>query len=192
MQPPRKLMTSRRAIRWFDTVRDACDDLGDKAKREAFADAIIDASEYYASVGEPVPTELLIVGLLEGMVTHNTALGYFYNTIHTDALQVRKYLENILSDYEAKKYVWFQTSADGRAMLGTKPTATDLRNHIKADDVVLLLNDCIRLIANCQHQLEDIRDSFTVRGFSLKTITDIRIAKLEEVWVDGTRETTTD
>ncbi len=185
-------MTDRRAKRWFDTVRDACDDLSDAVKRDAFVDAVVDASEYYESVEKDVPSELLIVGMLEGMVTHNTALGYFYNTIHTDALQVRKYLEQVMADYEAKKYVWFQTSPDGRAMLGTKPSATDLRNHIKADDIVIILNDCIRLIADRQHMLEDIRDSFTVRGFSLKTITDIRVAKLEEVWIDGTRETTTD
>jgi hypothetical protein len=129
------------------------------------------------------------VGNLEQLVTENTGLAFFYNGIHTDALQVRKYLEMVLEGYEAKKFVWFQTSDDGRAQLGAKPTATDLRNHIKADDIVLILNDCIRLIADRQHMMEDVRDGFTTRGFSLKTIADMRIAKLEEVWVDGTRET---
>jgi len=85
--------------------------------------------------------------------------------------------------------VWFQTIDDDKAQLGVKPTATDLRNHIKSDDIVLILNDCIRLIADRQHMMEDVRTGFSNRGFSLKTITDIRIAKLEEVWVDGTRET---
>ncbi len=182
-------MINRRAKRWFDTVRDANDDFDDKEKRDKFIDAVLGAAEYYATVEADVPQELLIAGRLEGMVIENTALAYFYNSLHTDALQIRKYLENVLTDYESKKYVWFQTSSDGKAMLGTKPTATDLRNHIKADDNVQVLNDCIRLIADRQHMLEDIRDSFSIRGFNLKTITDIRIAKLEEVWIDGTRET---
>ena len=91
-----------------------------------------------------------------------------------------------MSEYEAKKYVWFQSTADGRAVVGTKPTATDIRNHIKSDDIVLVLNDCIRLIADRQHILEDIRESFTSRGFDLKAIMDIRVAQLEEVWIDGT------
>ncbi len=182
-------MSDRRAQRWFDRVRDANVDFDDEDHRTDFINAVLEAAEYYESVEKDVPTELLIVGRLESMVTENTALAYFYNTLHTDALQVRKYLENALSDYETKKYVSFQTSADGKAMLGTKPTATDLRNHIKADDNVQILNDCIRLIADRQHMLEDIRESFSTRGFNLKTITDIRVAKLEEVWIDGTRET---
>ena len=77
-------------------------------------------------------------------------------------------------------------------LAGSKLTATDLRNFIKADDVVQILNDCIRLVADRQHVLEDIRNGFVTRGFSLKTIADMRIAKLEEVWVDGTRETDND
>lgn len=180
---------TRRAQRWFDTVRDAYDDLDDPDIKANFIDAVIGAADYYAQVEKDAVDELLIVGRLESMLQENTALGYFYNSIHTDALQVRKYLETVLSDYEVRKYVWYQTTADGRAQLGSKPTATDLRNHIKAEDTVTLLNDCIRLIADRQHILEDLRDGFTTRGFTLKTITDIRIAKLEEVWIDGTRET---
>ena len=179
----------RRAQRWFDTVRDAYDDLDDPVKKTKFIDAVIGASDYFLTVEENSKDELLIVGRLESMLQENTALGYFYNSVHTDALQIRKYLETVLSDYEYKKYVWFQTTSDGRAMLGAKPTATDIKHHIKAEEVVTLLNDCIRLIADHQHILEDLREGFVTRGYTLKTITDIRIAKLEEVWIDGTRET---
>ena len=179
----------RRAQRWFDTIRDAYDDLDDPDKKDVFINAVIGASDYFLKVEEESGNELLIVGRLESMLQENTALAYFYNSIHTDALQIRKYLETVLSDYEYKKYVWYQTTSDGKALLGTKPTATDLKNHIKAEDVVTLLNDCIRLIADRQHVLEDLREGFITRGFTLKTITDIRIAKLEEVWIDGTRET---
>ena len=138
---------------------------------------------------EDAAAKMVMQNTLENLLVENTGFAFFYNGIHTDALQVRKYLEFMLDHYESKKYVWFQTSADGRAMLGTKPTATDLRNHIKADDIVVTLNDCIRLIADRQHEMEVVRDGFNVRGYNLKTITDIRVAKLEEVWIDGTRET---
>ena len=182
-------MSNRRAQRHFDKVRDACNDLSDDDEREEFVNAVVDASDYYLSVKESLGAELLPVGKLDGLLTVITANAYYYKSIHTDALQVRKYLENVLSEYEARKYVWFQTSADGRAIVGTKPTATDIRNHIKSDDVVLILNECIRLIAEKQHMIEDICDSFTDLGFKLKTIADLRIANLEEVWIDGTRET---
>lgn len=182
-------MSDLRAIRWFDTVRNSCDDLDDTDDRDSLIDAVVGASDYYLKVKEDADKHLLMVGTLEGLLTANTAYTYFYNGIHTDALQVRKYLEFMLDAYEAKKYVWFQTSADGRAQLGSKPTATDLRNHIKADDIVGVLNDCIRLIADRQHEMEVIRDGFNVRGYNMKTIADLRIAKLEEVWIDGTRET---
>ena len=178
-----------KAMRWFDTVREACDDLCDPEERGKLVDAVVGASEYYLKAKEDSDRHLLVVGRLEQLVTENTGLAFFYNGIHTDALQVRKYLEMLLEGYEAKKYVWFQTDPDAKAEYGSKLSATDLRNYIKADDVVQILNDCIRLIADRQHVLEDVRDGFTTRGFSLKTIADMRIAKLEEVWVDGTRET---
>ncbi len=178
-----------KVMRWFDTVRAACNDLTDEDERGKLVDAVVGASEYYAKVHADAGQHLLVVGRLEQLVTENTGLAFFYNGFHTDALQVRKYLELLLEGYEAQKYMWFQHDADAKAEYGSKLTATDLRNYIKADDVVMILNDCIRLIADRQHMLEDVRDGFTTRGFSLKTIADMRIAKLEEVWVDGTQET---
>lgn len=178
-----------KAMRWYDTVRDSCDNLEVEKDRNALIDAVVAASEYYIKATVDSETHLLITGRLEQLITENTGLAFFYNGIHTDALQIRKYLEMVLEGYEAKKYMWFQTDPDAKVEFGGKLTATDLRNYIKADDIVLVLNDCIRLIANRQHMMENVRDGFTSRGFNLKTIADMRIAKLEEVWVDGTRET---
>ena len=178
-----------KVMRWYDTIRDACDDLEIEEDRNALIDAVVAASEYYVEATADSNQHLLIVGKLEQLITENTGLAFFYNGIHTDALQVRKYLEMILEGYEAKKYMWFQTHPDAKAEFGGKLTATDLRNYIKAEDIVLVLNDCIRLITNRQHMMENVRDGFITRGFNLKTIADMRIAKLEEVWVDGTRET---
>ena len=185
-------MSELQAKRYFDTVRESCDDLEDEDERGKLIDSVVAASEYWSTVEADSERHLMVVGKLEQLVTENTGLAFFYNGFHTDALQVRKYLEMLLEGYEAKKYVWFQTDPDAKAEYGTKLTATDLRNYIKADDVVQILNDCIRLVADRQHVLEDIRNGFVTRGFSLKTIADMRIAKLEEVWVDGTRETDND
>lgn len=181
-------MSELKAQRWFDAVRDSCDDLEDKAERDALIDTVVAAAEYWLTVKGDSERHLLVVGKLEQLVSENTGLAFFYNGFHTDALQVRKYLEMMLENYEAKKYVWFQTDPDAKAEYG-KLSATDLRNYVKADDIVQILNDCIRLVADRQHELEDIRTGFEGRGYSLKTIADMRIAKLEEVWVDGTRET---
>ena len=60
-------MTDRRAQRWFDKVRDACNDLNDEDDRNAFIDAVVGASEYYLSVKDAVPKELMVVGSLEVM-----------------------------------------------------------------------------------------------------------------------------
>lgn len=185
-----KKQNELRAMRWFDTVRESCDDLEDTDERGKLIDAVVAAAEYYLSVNnDAAERHLMVVGKLEQLVTENTGLAFFYNGIHTDALQVRKFLEMLQENYEAKKYVWFQTDSDAKAEYGSKLTATDLRNFIKADDIVQILSDMIRLIADRQHMLEDMRTGFISRGFTLKTIADIRIAKLEEVWVDGTRET---
>ena len=178
-----------KAMRWYDTIRDACDDLEIEEDRNALIEAVVAAAEYYVKAAADSERHMLITGKLEQLITENTGLAFFYNGIHTDALQVRKYLEMVLEGYEAKKYMWFQTHPDAKAEFGGKLTATDLRNYIKAEDIVLVLNDCIRLIANRQHMMENVRDGFITRGFNLKTIADLRIAKLEEVWVDGTRET---
>ena len=140
-------MSDLRAQRWFDTVRDACDDLEDQSERDALIDAVVGAGEYYAAVYEDAEQHLLVVGNLEQLLTEITGLAFFYNGIHTDSLQVRKYLEMMLEAYEAKKYVWFQTDPDAKAEYG-KLSATDLRNYVKADDIVGVLNDCIRLIAD--------------------------------------------
>ena len=172
--------------RFYDAVRNSYEDLVDDSA--ALANTVLEAADYYVEVCDDANRHLLIVGRLEAMLAENTGLAYFYNAAHTDALQIRKHLEMLLDGYEAKKYVWFQTDPDAKAEFG-KMTATDLRNYVKADDTVQLLNDCIRLIADRQHMLEDLRTGFVDRGARLRDITNVRMNGLEEVWVDGTKET---
>ena len=182
-------MSELRAQRWFDAVRDSCDDLEDSKERDTLIQTVLAAAEYYEAAYEDAKQHLMLVGRLETLLTEITGVAFFYNGIHTDALQVRQWLDMIGDQYEAKKYVWFQTTDDGKAMLGVKPTATDLRNHIKADEVVCLLQDCSRLIADRLHMMEDVLNGLVSKGFNLQHILNTRIHKLEEVWVDSTKET---
>jgi hypothetical protein len=180
---------SIKTIRWFDTVRDACSDLDVASERDKLIDTVVAAAEYYATIEADAQPHLRMVGKLEELISENSGLDFYYNGFHIDAVQVRKHLEMLQETYEARKYVWFQTDPDAKAEYGSKLTATDLRNYVKADDVVALLSDCVRLIADRQHVLENIHSSLTTRIRSLRAIVDIRVAKLEEVWVDGTQET---
>lgn len=181
-------MRDLKAQRWFDAVRDAADTL-EVDSTDDLVEAVLGAAEYYLDVSKDKDADLTVVGRLEVMLAENTGLQFFYKGIHTDALQVRKYLEMLLEGYEARRYKWFTTDEDAKAEYG-KLTATDVRNYVKADAVVELLNDMIRLIADRQHMLEDIQEGFKTRGIMLSKIVDLRVAQLEEVWIDGTRETT--
>jgi hypothetical protein len=181
-------MITLKAMRWFDTVRDSCDDLDNSADCTKLVNAVAEAADYYLSVNADAEKHILVAGKLETMLTEITGLAFFYGGIHTDSQQVRKYLELLLENYEAKKYVWFQTDPSAKSEYG-KLTATDLRNFVDADDIVCMLKDCVRLIANRQHVLENIQTQLTAKGFNLKTITDLRINNMEEVWIDGTKET---
>ena len=177
-------MSGVRAERWFDNVRDAADDLDNDS--DTLAEAVLGAAEYYLEAAEEA--NVTVVGKLETMLAENTGLQFFFKGIHTDALQVRKYLETVLEGYEAKKYVWLTTDPEAKAEYG-KLTATDTRNIIRANGTVELLEDMIRLIADRQHMLEDAQEGFKTRGIMLSKIVDLRVAQLEEVWIDGTRET---
>lgn len=177
-----------KSVRWFDQIRGAATDLDEEKELNNLVDTVVKAAEYYADAYEDAKKHLLIVGKLEHLMTENTGLAFFYNGIHTDALQSRMYLDTLLENHKAKLYTWYTTDPEAKMEYG-KLTATEATNLVKSNDVVEVLNDCIRLIANRQHMLEDVRDGFNNRGYNLRKITDMRIAKLEEVWIDGSRET---
>jgi predicted transglutaminase-like cysteine proteinase len=149
------------------------------------------AAEYYLSAKLDADGHIIPIGRLQDMLAETTGLAYFYNGIHTDALQTRKWLEILQEGTKSEKYVWYTTNPDAKIEYG-KLTATEVNNHIKADDSVQLLADMIRVIANRQHMLEDVRESFVNRSIMLSKIVDMRVAGLEEVWVNGTRETRND
>ncbi len=178
-------------IRWFDLVRDSAKldpEHSDDHPLQPLIDAVMGAADYYADAKLDADKHVAPIGTLQQTLEETTGLAYFYNGIHTDALQVRKWLETLLDGTKAEKYVWFTSHTDATVEYG-KLTPTEVNNHVKADDYVQLLSDMIRVIANRQHMLEDVREGFVNRSIMLSKIVDMRIAGLQEVFIDGTRET---
>jgi hypothetical protein len=181
-------------IRWFDLVRDSArlaPEHDNDHPLQPLIDAVMGAAEYYLSAKLDADNHIIPVGKLQNLLAETTGLAYFYNGIHTDALQVRKWLEILQEGTKSEKYVWFTTHPDAKIEYG-KMTPTEVNNHIKADDSVQLLADMIRVIADRQHILENVRESFVNRSIMLSKIVDMRVAGLEEVWVNGLRETRND
>ena len=181
-------------IRWFDLVRDSAKldpEQDDDHPLQPLIDAVMGAAQYYADAKLDADKHVAPVGTLHHTLEKTSGLAYFYNGIHTDALQVRKWLETLLEGTKAERYVWFTTNNDAKVEYG-KMTPTEVNNHIKADETVQLLSDMIRVIADRQHMLEDVREGFVSRSITLSKIVDLRVAGLEEVWVDGLHETRND
>ena len=185
-------MAELKSKRWYDEVRAACsfDFLADKdgEKLAEVAVLIESAAAYYLDALVDAEKHLLVVGKLEQMKAENSGLGYFYSGFFTDAQQIRIHLEMIRDEYKSKLYVWFTTSDDAKAEYG-KLSATEVKNLVEAEEMICVLEDLIRLMANRMHVLENVKEGFVSRGIDLGKIIDGRVAGIEEVWIDGTRET---
>jgi hypothetical protein len=178
-------------IRWFDLVRDSAKldpEQSDDHPMQPLIDAVMGAAKYYADAKTDADKHIIPTGKLQQLLAETTGLAYFYNGIHTDALQTRKWLEILLEGTKAERYVWYTTDKDAKIEYG-KLISTEVNNHVKADETVQILSDMIRVIADRQHMLEDVREGFVSRSIMLSKIVDMRVAGLEEVFIDGTRET---
>lgn len=96
-------------------------------------------------------------------------------------------METALVYQKAEKYKWFQ-SPEGIREYGELKT-TEIAKYIEADDVIGDLSDSIRVMADCEHQLQDVVEALDSRGIMLSKIVDTRNNGNEEVWVDPYRET---
>jgi hypothetical protein len=112
----------------------------------------------------------------------------FYKTIRTDAQQVRRWMETALVYQKAEKYKWFQSN-EGIREYGELKT-TEITKYVEAEEDIGDLSDSIRVMADCEHQLQDIVEALDSRGIMLSKIVDTRNNGNEEVWVDPYRETT--
>ena len=160
-----------------------------KAIREGQA-RIDDALPYWEAVIEDSHQHLAFKGALNDLLTEHPGLAYFYRSIMTDAQQVRRYLEMKAEQAEQAKYKWLMTTEDAKKEYGALKT-TEAAKFAKADEEVLNLQDQVRVMANIEHQLDNVALGFQDRGIMLSHIRAVREAGHEEVFIDSRLETDT-
>jgi len=168
-------MTKIKVIHWYDTI------VADQSK---VSEAII----YWRTVIEDASQHIHAIGHLQTLVAETPGLQFFYNGIHVDAQQSRRWFEEYVERVKAEKYKWFLTSPEAQREYGTLKV-TDVNNFVKADKDYARAVDKLRSLANIEHALETVRDGFISRSIMLNRLVDIRSANLQDVWIDPTRET---
>jgi hypothetical protein len=180
MRKPQKKFQSKR---WFNAVRDSLDDFGEESM-ENLSNVVLNAVENYAQAAEDAQPHLTAFGELSTKYAETPGLSAFYSAIHVDAQQVRKWLELVHEQRFNHIYQWLRSSPDAKAEYGELKTATDLNNFAKADPVYNKLGDLIRIVANAQHQIEVAVNTLTQRSITLNKLAEMKIAGLDEVWID--------
>lgn len=164
--------------RWYDTVR-------------ADRDRINEAAEYFRAAVEDARQHIIAIGHLETLVAETPGLAFYYKTMHTDAEQIRRWLEERYEIELAQKHKWFMTDPEAKATYGDLKT-TEAGKFAKADEELATLSDQIRLMAYYDHLLDDVSLGFQNRAIMLSHLVNIRKEGLQEVWIDPTRETNTE
>jgi len=165
-----------KSVRWFDAVRDDIDKF-EKAVAY-FHEAVADGTPYLTANGK-----------LETLLAELPGLAGFYRPILVDAQQIRRWLETTLDQEKAVKYKWFMFNPEAKKEYGALKT-TEATNFVKAEEDLHVIADMVREMANCEHLLEVIAQGLEQKGIVLSKIVDLRVAGMEEVWIDSTRETT--
>ena len=165
---------SVKGVRWYETVRNDMSRM-----QEAF--------EYFQKVAKDAEPHLAMIGNLQTLVAETPGLTYFYRAIHTDAQQIRRFLEERLEIDSAVKYKWY-TGTEARVTHGDLKV-TDINKFVKADPAIAELSMLIKYAAYYDHLLEDICESMANRSIMLSHITTIRKENLQEVFIDPTTAT---
>ncbi len=161
--------------RWFDTVRDDTDKFEEAVKY--FHEAVEDGIPHLSSVGN-----------LQTLLAELPGLVGFYRPILVDAQQLRRWLETSLEQEKAKEYKRLMSDPEAKKEYGALKT-TEATNFMKANEELHVIADMVRELANCEHQLEVVSEGLNQKGMALSKIVDLRVAGMEEVWIDSTQET---
>lgn len=168
---------------FYDQIRDSLDDIENEDNMKEFSDLILAASEYWDSAVEDAEQHFEIEGKeLNTLIMETPGLAFFYRTLFTDAQQTRIWLDTVHEAHSAERYKWYITDTDAKAEYG-KVSTTDAKQFTTAEESVRLLADLIRVVADRQHQLENVVESFVSRGIALSQLKDLRVAGIEETWV---------
>jgi len=174
-QPVQRSSEPLKAIFWFDTVR------ADRSR-------INEAFDYYRTAAADARQHLEMHGNLETLVAETPGLAFFFRNIHTDAQQIRRWLEEQLEIKTAQKYKWFATSPEAKDKYGDLKV-TEVKNFVKAEDDIIELAEQIRLISYYDHMMDNVCEGFTNRSIMLNHVVNIRVEKLQEVFIDPRKET---
>ena len=177
---------------WFHAVRDSLESFK-MDDVDSMTEMVIKATEYYAVAVEDANPHLTGFGELTTMVAGTPGLLALYNSVYVDAQQVRLWLEMVHKQREADMYVYFKSDPQAKADYGEMKNVTDINNFVKADVVLNTIGDVIRIVANSQHQLENVVERLTNRSMSLSKLVDMKVAGIDELYIDppnigGTKE----
>lgn len=162
----------------------------DKIVETPTMEVVKQAALYYDEAIKDGQTYVVPVGNLETLLQQYPGITYFYHGILVDCQQARRWLEGKLDRLEAAKHNYYMYDEEAQAKFGVLKT-TEASKMAKADTEVLDMSDAVRLLAFHEHNLDRLMQAFDNIKYVLNHIVTIRKEKLEEVWVDPTRETTT-
>jgi hypothetical protein len=168
---------------WFNAVRDSLESF-EMEDVDTMTETVVKATEYYASVVEDAQPHLTGFGELTTMVAQTPGLLGLYNSVYVDAQQVRLWLEMVHEQRDSDRYVYFKSDPQAKADYGEMKNVADIKNFVKADVVLNTIGDVIRIVANSQHQLENVVERLTNRSMSLSKLVDMKVAGIDELWID--------
>ena len=168
------------AQRWYDAIVD-----------EPTIEKVREAGAYYSDAIKDGQHYVVPVGNLSTLLQQYPGIMFFYQGILVDCQQARRWLESKTERLEAERHNHYMYSEEAKAEYGAVKT-TDAAKLAKADPSVIALVDGARLLAYHEHNLERLMEAFENIKYVLNHIVTIRKEKLEEVWVDPTKETSSE
>jgi hypothetical protein len=164
-------------IRWFDKIRS-----------NPSIELITEAGVYYDAAVKDGAYYVVPVGNLQTLQEQLPGITFFYQGILVDVQQSRRWVEERLERMEAQKHNYYMYGEEAKAKYGVLKT-TESSKLAKADPEVTALSDAVRLLAFHEHNVERLIAALADLKYVLNNIVTIRENKLEEVWVDATKET---
>lgn len=174
------------SVQWFNDFRTLLDQ--DELDLNDFRELVLKASRYYQKAVEEARQHISA----EGELITNMALipGYmFFNrNIWTDAQQSRRLVESAYDSEKAAKTKWLLTDPEAKNEFGSLKI-TEAKTFAEADEGVVVLSECVRILAHSEHVLEDVYIGFSQVSMMLSKISDLTVAGIEEKWVDPVERT---
>lgn len=174
------------SIQWFNEFREQLDE--DELDLNDFRNQVLKASRYYQEAVEQAKSIITA----EGHLISNLALlpgnMFFYRNIWTDAQQSRRLIESAYDSEKASKTKWLLTDPESKNEFGALKI-TEAKTFAEADAGVVILSECVRILAHSEHVLEDVWLGFNQVSMMLSKISDLTVAGIDEKWVDPVERT---